>query len=183
MNGEEYFKAPNIFSREELIRLREDAIKYGELEPDDAKCKGKSSESYWCHEMEHFSYVREARDRAFGEIEDRWGYDISDRYGCNFLYNIYKAPSGGYPWHIDRAQENTPFVDLKVTMIVNTSVQPYEGGELHVACHKVDDTHIKELDTPGSVILFRSHNLHRVAPVTSGERTSLTIFFKGPRWR
>ena len=49
--------------------------------------------------------------------------------------------------------------------------------------NKGKETHLKELDKPGSALMFKSHILHKVTPVTKGERRTLTIFLKGPAFR
>ena len=41
---------------------------------------------------------------------------------------------------------------------------------------------IKELEKPGNVVMIRSHFHHKVTPVTSGERRTLTHFMVGPRF-
>lgn len=186
MNGMPQLFAPGVLTRDQLLHLRENIVKYGTLQPENQKCTGKASETYVCHrdQLHHFPYVTEARDIAFFEINDKMGCDIGHTdWHDSFLYNIYKAPSNGYPWHIDTASVEQPFTDCKITMIINTSVESYQGGGLHIAFNNFTDTHFEPMDESGNTVLFRSHTLHRVDPVTSGERTSLTLFFKGPKWR
>ena len=40
-----------------------------------------------------------------------------------------------------------------------------------------------DFDKPGSAIMFKSHLNHRVLPVTSGTRKSLTMFIFGPKFQ
>ena len=36
---------------------------------------------------------------------------------------------------------------------------------------------------PGSMIIFKSDQVHKVTPVTKGKRHSITMFYTGPRWQ
>lgn len=182
MNGTPFLAKDNVFNREQLLELKEAVLKHGIQEEDRSKCLGKRSDAYWCGRWEELPYVERIRHNGIRQVEEVWGYELWPRYVTAFMYNIYKD-GGEYPWHIDSASEDAPFSDMKATMIINTSTEPYEGGGLHLATHTVRDTHVKHMDTPGNAIIFRSHCLHRVEPVTSGERTSLTMFFVGPKWR
>ena len=38
------------------------------------------------------------------------------------------------------------------------------------------------LDTPGNMIVLRPHIFHKVDPVTSGERRTLSLFITGPKF-
>ena len=44
------------------------------------------------------------------------------------------------------------------------------------------ETHIKELDKPGGMVVFKSHISHRVLPVLTGQRRTLSIFLMGPKF-
>ena len=58
----------------------------------------------------------------------------------------------------------------------------YEGGQFKIMTAS-EPWHVKELDKPGNMIMFRSHILHKVEPVTKGERKTLTIFLLGPNFK
>ena len=61
------------------------------------------------------------------------------------------------------------------------SLKKYEGGDFEYLNSQF--IRVKELENPGSVLIFKSHFHHRVLPVTSGERRTLTHFMLGPRFR
>ena len=98
----------------------------------------------------------------------------------HLLYNIYQSKDKDYyNWHIDNS--NSPTYDVKLTLLVNLSTEPYEGGEFQTYIYS--ETSHPDFDKPGSAIMFKSHLNHRVLPVTSGTRKSLTMFIHGPRFR
>lgn len=182
MNGPPFLALENVFTPEQLLQIKKTVLDRGQQEEDMSKCFGKRSDAYWFDEWNELPYVAHLRDGCISHVERIWGYDLWPRYVSAFLYNVYKD-GGQYPWHIDTAMPDETSCDTKVTLVVNTSTEPYEGGALHVATHSVRNTHIEHMDTPGNAIVFRSHCLHRVEPVTSGERSSITMFLPGPKWR
>ena len=69
-----------------------------------------------------------------------------------------------------------------MTLLINLSEESYDGGEFELSMGQKPET-IVEYSSPGSVVMFKSHILHRVKPVTSGTRKSLTLFITGPRFQ
>ncbi len=112
---------------------------------------------------------------------ENFGYILNKLYdldGC--LLNIYNSSHiGHYDWHVDEALFD--HIDIKLTLLINISTKNYTGGKLYI--NKGKETHLKELDKPGSALMFKSHILHKVTPVTKGERRTLTIFLKGPAFK
>ena len=112
--------------------------------------------------------------------DTEFGYNIypqSDLQGLH--YNIYSSNNlGGYDWHTDGTNHYT--YDIKLTVLINLSTEKYEGGEfqLNTGSPKTVD----EFSEPGGMIMFPSYYLHRVTPVTKGERRTLAMFFEGPRF-
>ena len=180
-----YLELPNFIRLDDLDRLKEIAPLHCKKEPASAKCEGKSADTYIINPSDHrdLEWIHEVYWFGWTKTTNELGYELYPMDMPKFaVYNIYE-PGGFYPWHIDVSPPQEVFSDIKMTMVINASVKPYEDGDFHVAFDKVEDTHVKFMDEPGSAILFRSQSLHRVAPVTSGERRSLTLFFSGPRWR
>lgn len=105
-------------------------------------------------------------------------YSITD-YDC-INYNRYEATNQGqYAWHRDGI--NSPTHEYKLTVIFNISQQTFQGGEFELFA---DNTvNIKELLDTGTVFIFPSMFEHRVLPVTSGTRETLSIWVKGPHFK
>tara|TARA_B110000196_G_C20802448_1_gene500835 strand:- start:45 stop:626 length:582 start_codon:yes stop_codon:yes gene_type:complete len=98
----------------------------------------------------------------------------------SLLYNTYHSENKDcYNWHYDESR--SPLSDVKLTLLVNLSTEPYEGGEFEM--YLDSETSDSRFDKPGSAIMFKSHFNHRVLPVTSGIRKSLAMFITGPRFR
>lgn len=109
-----------------------------------------------------------------------FGYNLYE-FGKNdqVLYNEYNSKNQGeYAWHTDMSGNH--IYDIKFTAIINISTEKYEGGNFEIFAGQ--PSHIKILDNPGSVFLFKSYLLHRVTPVLSGVRKSIAMFLIGPRF-
>lgn len=116
--------------------------------------------------------VSEANDRAFGldifgiETIQLTEYDESDK-GC-------------YGAHCDCGYgEITPISFRKLSISVQlTPPDEYDGGDLKLYSDNFNAHHApREL---GTMILFRSHIIHEVTPVTKGKRLSLVAWVHGP---
>jgi PKHD-type hydroxylase len=78
-------------------------------------------------------------------------------------------PGMEYGWHVDNALMDGIRTDLSFTLFLNDP-QSYEGGELFVDSHEGSSEYKL---SPGSCVLYPTTMLHRVAPVTSGERLAI----------
>ena len=107
-----------------------------------------------------------------------FAYDIFPfDYGTVLHYNVYEK-GNEYQWHHDATEEDP--TDMKLTMILNLSEKSYIGGELML---RINDTEeVVDLKS-GSIVVFKSWVSHKVTPVTSGERISLTTWAIGPKFR
>lgn len=112
--------------------------------------------------------------------QDVFGYDLFTRNPSGFNINKYKENKNEYPYHIDE-QELGSASDVKLTAILNLSKDKYLGGEFQMF---LGDNHIvKEINNPGDLLIFPSNIYHRVLPVTSGERITLSMWFYGPNYK
>ena len=107
-------------------------------------------------------------------------YPILDSF--KIAHNYYdKTIQAKYDFHCD-AQPVEDNYTIKLTALVNLSEQKYSGGKLEL----FDGSHIKqikELDEPGSMVVFKSDTPHRVTPVENGDRMTLVIWRMWPWWR
>ena len=98
--------------------------------------------------------------------------------GQDLLHATYKSDSKDYyDWHMDAAKSTT--YDVKMTLLINLSPEPYTGGEFQTYTYNEDDH--PDYDKPGSAIMFKSHFNHRVLPMITGTRKTLAVFLCGPR--
>lgn len=87
---------------------------------------------------------------------------------------LHYKPGGHYKWHIDIGGDNT--YGRKISMIVQLSdPSEYEGGEVLIN----NGNEYQFPNEKGSVITFPSYALHKVCPVTKGERWALVAWIQG----
>lgn len=86
----------------------------------------------------------------------------------------YKADEEAhYDWHIDIGAESSATRKISISIPLNDD---YAGGELEVW----DNGNLREANQEvGSINMFPSYSLHRVKPITSGERWCLVIWIHG----
>jgi PKHD-type hydroxylase len=111
--------------------------------------------------------------------EDYFGFDIP-KIPQSISFNIYENANNEYPYHRDGSAPGI-CSDIKLTAILNLSQEPYVGGEfdMFLGC---DET-LHDFDSPGSLLVFPSFFYHRVRPVTSGRRITMSAWFKGPMFK
>jgi PKHD-type hydroxylase len=95
------------------------------------------------------------------------------------LYNVYDI-GGEYGWHTDAVRGEVK--DIKLTALLNVSTEPFEGGELELFFNSKPEP-ITQFREPGSFFIFPSWIPHRVTPVTSGRRKTITLFLQGPNFK
>ena len=111
---------------------------------------------------------------------------INDRYYRFHLaalsegiqFSLYQSPSGHYDYHQDTVY--TGLVRKLSVSIQLSDPDTYEGGDLEIKCAPDPDTCPR---TQGSATVFPSYTLHRVTPVTSGERCSLVCWITGDSFK
>lgn len=103
---------------------------------------------------------------------DIWGFEENLQFS---EYNV----GGKYDEHIDKTYGNSV---RKLTIVLQlTDQNSYTGGDLEIVLGK--DKVFPMLRKQGSICVFPSYMMHRVAPVTSGTRHSLVGWVSGPQFR
>lgn len=91
-------------------------------------------------------------------------------------------PGGHYTWHTDTSvmERDEFYTQRKITVVAFlSSPNDYTGGGLELN----RDDPVAVPNGQGSVCVFPSEVAHRVVPVTSGVRYSLTGWCRGPAFR
>ena len=126
------------------------------------------------------------------KLLDRMLDAVVDGNKRNFGYNIYYEKhimnhntysyenKGKYNYHIDATFFN-PASDIKLTAILNLSTEEYEGGDFYINIG--EEFIVPEIKKPGNLIIFPSYLLHKVTPVTKGNRKTLTAWIAGPKFQ
>ena len=107
-----------------------------------------------------------------------WAYDIWDSNQADLL-TYYADTSDRYNGHVDTLQLG-PGVVRKLTVLAFLN-DDYEGGKFFLLQSENNKQYIET--TAGSVIVFPSHIMHGVEPVTAGVRKSLATWIIGPNFK
>lgn len=113
-----------------------------------------------------------------------WRYDLSRVESVQ--YTEY-AVGGHYDWHVDCYSHGDQVRKLSAVLQLDDA-DAYEGGDLEFRRFGPYPSSERLVAPPalrqrGSVVVFPSYLVHRVAPVTAGVRRTLTIWLLGPRYR
>ena len=122
--------------------------------------------------------LQDIEDKSIWTATKEFGYNVYPFNNLDQMFHNTYALNEKYDWHVDSSRSNQ--YDVKLSMIINMSEEPYEGGQFHLFIG--GDKVCTELDSPGSAILFKSFLNHKVSPVTKGVRKSLAIFLDGPKF-
>ena len=178
-----YWYWNNIYSIEEINEIHNLFNQYENKEVVDRPAEKSTKKlnlkaAHWKHLRDKFWRIEQA---CLKVNQDNFGYNVWPQYDDNNIFlNEYDSNiKGEYSWHNDGSNGYT--YDIKLTMLINVSKEPYEGGKFYLWNGSVSE-HVKELDNPGNVILFKSHLPHKVEPVIKGKRHSITLFYCGPRF-
>lgn len=131
-------------------------------------------------------WIFDRLNRIIEMINDRW-YNVDINGYEKFQYTEYHDYNRGhYGWHCDMFLGTLP-VDsyaetrkLSLTLLLNEPGVDFEGGELQFG-HESNYESAKM--KKGTIVIFPSFNLHRVAPVTKGVRKSIVVWTLGPKWK
>jgi len=108
-----------------------------------------------------------------------WRYDLTHFYDT-LLYARYTAPMDHFTWHRDSGDDwRRPQRKLAFSLLLSEPHE-YEGGEFSVNDGVEQTVRATE---PGTFIIFPAFMLHRVLPVTRGERRALIGWASGPPLR
>ena len=119
-----------------------------------------------------FEWTKKANQEA------DWNFDISDIQDLQ----LSKYREGEkYSWHYD-LQHTNPMRKLTYNVVLNSD---FEGGEFQFSWGSPSAPYKKrvkpepQLNIPGRMVVFPSYYYHRITPVTSGVRCSLTGWVTG----
>ncbi len=109
-----------------------------------------------------------------------FAFDIEDFAESAQIARYGAERQGHFDWHSDIGDGRLA-ARRKLTIVAQLSpAGAYDGGALEIR----PSAHTVAADrAQGSVTLFPSYLLHRVTPVTAGERFSLTLWSHGPAFR
>lgn len=176
-----WYVIPNFYSIEEIIEINKLISKNINDEYNDRPSLGKKADV----KIAMFNdELKEALARTINLTnqlnEEYFGYNLYNRVPYTINVNTYEKNSQ-YEFHIDHSLPEMAN-DIKLTVILNTSTEPFTGGEFDFFVNGVS-AYIREMDKPGTLLIFPSLIPHRVSPIKTGTRKTLSIWFDGPKWK
>jgi PKHD-type hydroxylase len=135
----------------------------------------------WLDDIPQASWVMDRMVRLVAQANrDSFGFDLAEFAESPQVARYDAAQGAHFDWHADigagaLAQKR------KLTIVVQLSdPADYQGGTLDLRPDSAVRTAPRDR---GTATIFPSFTLHRVTPLTSGTRWSLTLWSHGPAFR
>lgn len=175
---------PSGFSEEEVLLLKEIVRKYPEQNAKDGfgynienkrisfikSINHEDSELAWF--IERLSGMVQKANTAM-----RWNFQL-DGFHEKIQYSRYESEAGGFfdgQYDVGKSPAHS---SRKLSITIQLSdASEYEGGELEL--YSVGSAPKRK----GSVIIFPSFLMQRIAPLTKGVRESLVVWVSGPPFK
>lgn len=107
-----------------------------------------------------------------------WNFSVSAMTEKLQFAQYFVGEGGHYDWHMDLGKS---FSKRKISLVVQlTDPDEYQGGNLEIRFGR--DASVVPRGR-GHVAVFPSYALHRVTPVTQGQRQSLVVWVSGEPFR
>lgn len=134
----------------------------------------RRTEIRWVHwEPQNDWIFKRIADSVVAANNKWWGYHLAGMNEALQLTHYLSSENGHYDWHEDHGQTGN-FLHRKLSCVLPLN-EGYEGGDFEM----YGIGKLQEMN-PGTLVIFPSFKLHRVTPVTSGERWSLVSWVNGP---
>lgn len=179
------YSVPEAFSPAECDRILET---FRSAPASDARLVGqrenhnfRRADLVWLDDVEGTEWVTD-RIVDLVRVANRevFNFDISDIAESPQVARYGAERQGHFVWHSDIG-EGQVAAKRKLTMVVQLSEpEAYVGGLLELWPSAEARVAVKDR---GSITFFPSYMLHRVTPVTKGERFSMTQWAHGPLFR
>ena len=182
INQTNYYWFENGFTTQEI-----DTIVNGSLDYEFQKAiimdegntdKFRKSNIKWLPFDDTWSWVIDRIMNQITEANLQWKFDLKSVID-NIQYTEYEGNGGHYDWHMDIGPDSISHRKISVTIQLS-SPSEYDGGKLQIK------TGVGDIECPqgkGTVVVFPSFLLHRVTPLTSGNRKSLVLWVGGEHYK
>ncbi len=189
VNYSTYYYFERAFTKDEITQIHQlaDQVNFEKAttasnEAEDAELEQvRKSRIKWLpkNEASHWLYTK-IGNMAIEANEALYKFDLTTMRE-NLQYTVYPADAGHYDWHMDNAGGGIMTQrKLSCTIELSEHGQDYEGGKLQA---NVGNGIIEMPQGAGTVVFFPSFMLHRVTPVTEGERKSLVLWIGGDHYK
>ena len=174
-----YFNPDTVFSEKELQKIEKDIkdIKFNTSSAGQPKTKSITLNERWKWFYEKIEWmVNEANDCL-------WNFDL---YSIpeNIQYIEHQVTDeSGHDWKMDSGRESESLRKISV-MIQLSDSDEYEGGDLEIfRGGPLKGPREKAGRRKGTVFVYPSYMMNRVAPVTKGVRKSFVLWVGGEHYK
>jgi PKHD-type hydroxylase len=134
----------------------------------------RRSELHWIEWNNEYNWIFDRLAENIVKANQKWwGYHLAGMNEALQLTHYKSEDLGHYDWHEDHGDSGN-FLHRKLSIVTLLS-DNFEGGDFELF-HLGKIPELKK----GSMIIFPSFKIHRVTPVTKGERWSLVNWVNGP---
>jgi len=164
---------------EQIIEFCRETSQAGRIAGNRSNKAVRRSRVTWLRRREGFGWVYERLWPTVEKLNNQlFDFDIDDFDGSVQIARYTETDQGHYGWHMDNGKHNS---GRKISISMQLSdPESYAGGDLDLF---YSHQPIRAERAKGTVVAFPSFVMHRVTPVTRGERYSLVAWIKGPKWR
>ena len=140
----------------------------------------RRAELVWTDDLPDLAWVMDRLIDLVREANRSFGFALDAMSESPQVARYGAEREGHFDWHADIG-EGLVAARRKLTLVVQLSdSEAYEGGALELNPNAQVTQASRAL---GAAVAFPSFVLHRVTPVTAGERFSLSIWAHGPAFR
>lgn len=183
INQTNYYWFNGGFTSDEVNKIVEDAKEYPFVKAlvvdEENTDKFRKSNVKWLPYDNKWEWVIDKIMSQVVEANDTmWKFDLKSVID-QIQYTEYEGNGGHYDWHMDIGPGKISH--RKISIVVQLSdPSEYVGGDLEL---KTGADQVVVPRGKGNVIVFPSFLLHRVVPLTSGNRKSLVLWVGGGQYR
>jgi PKHD-type hydroxylase len=182
INQSNYYWFNGGFDGNEIEKIIEDSKKYefvkATIVDEENTNKFRKSSVKWLPHDEQWSWLTDKIISLVLEANKIWDFDIHSIID-DIQYTEYDGEGGHYDWHIDIGPDSISH--RKISIVIQLSDEnDYVGGDLELM---TGNGYSVVPRGKGNVAIFPSFLLHRVTPLTSGNRKSLVLWVGGGHYK
>jgi len=182
INQSNYYWFNGGFDNNEIEKIIEDSKKYdfvnATIVDEENTNKVRKSSVKWLPHDERWSWLTDKIISLVLDANKIWAFDLHSIID-DIQYTEYDGEGGHYDWHIDIGPDNISH--RKISIVIQLSDEnDYVGGDLELM---TGNGHSVVPRGKGNVAIFPSFLLHRVTPLTSGNRKSLVLWVGGGHYK
>ena len=183
INQTNYYWFENGFATQEIDTIVNDSLEYefqkAVIIDEHNTDKFRKSNIKWLPFDSKWEWVI---DKIMSQVTEAnnaiWNFELKSIID-NIQYTEYEGNGGHYDWHLDIGPGSISHRKISITIQLSDP-EEYVGGDLQIMTGSEYTTVPRG---KGTVVIFPSFLLHRVVPLTSGNRKSLVLWVGGDHYK